>query len=178
MSLRSGIQPQGAENDGGRHDNGDEDDKGSGGSSHSDSGSTSHASLDQDSDTVSNGEADNAGGDIGDVPPPRSPKSLPPRTRKHDNKSHLTPHDKNNARHMGKDDDKPSLRDLFQKAYSKSSLHTYKSDPPKRRRNDQTRSRGSSRGGRGGAAPTRGRGQPDMKLRMNAMLEKIKRDYT
>ena len=65
-----------------------------------------------------------------------------------------------------------SLRDLFRKAYSKESLHTYKSDPLKKRKGG--RQQGTGR--RGNAAPSRG--QPNMKLRMNAMLEKIKQDYS
>ncbi|KDQ60758.1 hypothetical protein JAAARDRAFT_560866 [Jaapia argillacea MUCL 33604] len=65
------------------------------------------------------------------------------------------------------DSQKPSLRELTKQAYSTSSLHTYKSDPLNRRGSE----RGRGRGGRG-----RGRGQPDMRLRMNVMLEKIKRD--
>jgi len=58
----------------------------------------------------------------------------------------------------------PSLRELTKKAYASSSLHNYKSDPLHRRR-------------AGGRGPRRG-GQPNMKLRMNAMLEKIKQDLT
>ncbi|KAK7693399.1 hypothetical protein QCA50_002967 [Cerrena zonata] len=68
------------------------------------------------------------------------------------------------------EEEKLSLRDLEKQAYSRSSLHTYKSNAP----------RGSSKPGRGGqrgrGTRGRGRGQPDMRLRMNAMLEKIKRD--
>lgn len=81
----------------------------------------------------------------------------------------------------------PSLRDLQRQAYSQSSLHTFKSGHrgSDTRRGSQTatgrgRGRGSaasSQRGRGHARG-RGRGQPDMRLRMNAMLEKIKRDYT
>lgn len=64
-----------------------------------------------------------------------------------------------------------SIRDLTKEAYSWTSLHNYKSDPLNRGRGcGRGRSRGASRGGRG-------RGQPNMKLRMGAMLEKIKRDY-
>lgn len=67
-----------------------------------------------------------------------------------------------------------SLRDLTQKAYSRSSLHTFKSDPLNPGR--------GSRGGRGderrGTERGQGcRGQPNMKLRMGAVLEKIKRDF-
>ena len=66
------------------------------------------------------------------------------------------------------EDDKPSLRELNKQAFSRSALHTYKS-----------RGSGgkSGRGGeRGRGARGRGRGQPDMRLRMNAMFEKIKQD--
>ncbi|KAG7092388.1 hypothetical protein E1B28_008745 [Marasmius oreades] len=58
------------------------------------------------------------------------------------------------------------LRELARKAYSRESLHTYKSDPLKRRSNGEHVKKGG------------GRGQPNMKLRMNAMLEKIQRDYS
>lgn len=59
-------------------------------------------------------------------------------------------------------EEKPSLRELNNIAYSRSSLHTHTS------RGDRGRGSSQPRG--------RGRGQPDMRLRMNAMLEKIKRD--
>lgn len=69
-----------------------------------------------------------------------------------------------------------SLRDMTREAYSQSSLHTYKSDPLSRRRRREEGVRGG-RGYRGTGAPAgRGRGQPNMKLRMEVMLEKIKRD--
>lgn len=66
----------------------------------------------------------------------------------------------------------PSLRELKREAYSESTLHTFKSDPLKRRNQ-------SKRGGRDNGFIERkgGRGQPNMKLRMNVMLEKIKRDF-
>lgn len=96
---------------------------------------------------------------------------------------------------------KPTLREMQKQAYSRSSLHTHKSDPLHRRRGSQPRGRGNSadrgqdrgrgnsvgrgqdrgrgRGNdRGASRGGRGRGQPDMRLRMNAMLEKIKRDFT
>jgi hypothetical protein len=63
----------------------------------------------------------------------------------------------------------PSLRELKREAYSQSTLHSFKSDPLKKR--DQ------SSGGRGKGFIERGRGQPNMKLRMNVMLEKIKQDF-
>ena len=66
----------------------------------------------------------------------------------------------------GEDDD--SLRELLRKAYSRESLHTYKSDPLHRGKGRPALHRGGTKG--------TGRGQPDMKLRMNALLEKIKRD--
>jgi hypothetical protein len=70
------------------------------------------------------------------------------------------------------------VRDMTREAYSRASLHTYKSDPLHRNRSRGGSSRGDgvtirTAGGRG-----RGRGQPNMKLRMGAMLEKIKRDYS
>jgi len=57
------------------------------------------------------------------------------------------------------------VRELTRKAYSKSNLHTFKSDPLKKRAASE-RSKGE-----------KGKGQPDMKLRMDALLAKIKRDY-
>ncbi|KAJ3796697.1 hypothetical protein GGU11DRAFT_685269 [Lentinula aff. detonsa] len=70
-----------------------------------------------------------------------------------------------------KDYNAQNLRDLTRTAYSRETLHTYKSDPLNRR--------GNVNGGRGnGRGGIRGRGQPNMKLRMGAMLEKIKRDFT
>lgn len=69
----------------------------------------------------------------------------------------------------------PSVRDLMKEAYSRSTLHTFKADPLKKHgRNHSGR---GGRGGRGGR-PDTGRGQPNMKLRMHAMLAKIKQDYT
>jgi hypothetical protein len=69
-----------------------------------------------------------------------------------------------------------SLRELTREAYSRSSLHTFKADPLKRRRGAPDRGRGGTRG-RGSDQRRGGRGQPNMKLRMSAMLEKIKQDY-
>lgn len=90
--------------------------------------------------------------------------------------------------------EKPSLRELQRQAYSPASLHHYKSDPLHRHRgrgssfgNRGGRGGGSdrgrgSRGGRGsngrGQIRGRGGGQPDMRLRMSAMLEKIKQDMS
>ncbi|KAF7791324.1 hypothetical protein EIP86_002338 [Pleurotus ostreatoroseus] len=69
-----------------------------------------------------------------------------------------------------KKEEKPSFRELSRLAYSRESLHTYKSQHNRGDQNSRGRGRGSftQRG--------RGRGQPDMRLRMNVMLEKIKRD--
>jgi len=64
--------------------------------------------------------------------------------------------------------DKPDggdVRGLMREAYSKSNLHTFRSDPLKRRA-----ASGKPKG-------EKGKGQPDMKLRMNALLAKIKQDY-
>ena len=65
-------------------------------------------------------------------------------------------------------EDEVALRELFRKAYSRESLHTYKSDPLHRGKGRPTLHRGGTE--------RTGRGQPDMRLRMNALLEKIKRD--
>ncbi|KAF9466359.1 hypothetical protein BDZ94DRAFT_214685 [Collybia nuda] len=72
----------------------------------------------------------------------------------------------------------PSLRDLTREAYSRSSLHTFKADPLHRRRGSQPLARGGKSRGRGAPSGERGRGQPNMKLRMDAILEKIRRDLT
>ncbi|GLB35421.1 hypothetical protein LshimejAT787_0209860 [Lyophyllum shimeji] len=66
----------------------------------------------------------------------------------------------------------PSLRELTRRAYSRSSLHTFKAGS-----GQGSSGRGRGRGGaraRGGQRGETGRGQPNMKLRMEAMLEKIK----
>ena len=68
----------------------------------------------------------------------------------------------------------PSLRELKREAYSQSTLHTFKSDPLKKR--NQGKRVGGSRG-RGNGFIERGKGQPNMKLRMNVMLEKIKQTF-
>ena len=56
--------------------------------------------------------------------------------------------------------DEDDVRELMREAYSKSTLHTFKSDPLKKR----------------ALKGEVGKGQPNMKLRMNALLAKIKRD--
>ncbi|KDR81775.1 hypothetical protein GALMADRAFT_90086 [Galerina marginata CBS 339.88] len=129
------------------------------------------------------------------VPRPPSPESEPPRPHLHPSRAHIHPElpvkrtEKPNAKPEIRPKKKPrisqeeskepaqqsSVRDLAREAYSRSTLHTYKSDPLKKRQS------GSSRGGKGGniarGQPQTGRGQPNMKLRMNAMLAKIKQDY-
>ncbi|KIP09592.1 hypothetical protein PHLGIDRAFT_312217 [Phlebiopsis gigantea 11061_1 CR5-6] len=88
-------------------------------------------------------------------------------------------------REQKQNDDQPqlSLRELNAVAYSRSSLHTFKAKqlhrPQDRPQEWQGRGRGggAGRGAGRGAPPGRGRGQPDMRLRMNAMLEKIKQDF-
>ena len=64
-----------------------------------------------------------------------------------------------------------SLRDLTRQAYSPSTLHTHKSHPL--RKQHGTTSRVHFKDNPASHPP---KGQPNMKLRMNAMLEKIKRD--
>ena len=76
-----------------------------------------------------------------------------------------------------------SLRDLAKEAYSRSSLHTFKSDPLHRKKRSNNDLASSQRGRGRITASARGainvgRGQPNMKLRMDVLLEKIKRDFT
>jgi len=87
-----------------------------------------------------------------------------------------TPRKDSRTEHISEAQKEDSLRNLTREAYSRSSLHTYKSDPLHRgggsQRGRGARGTNSLAGGMG-----RGRGQPNMKLRMGAMLEKIKRDF-
>ncbi|KIM62074.1 hypothetical protein SCLCIDRAFT_25290 [Scleroderma citrinum Foug A] len=72
---------------------------------------------------------------------------------------------------------KTSLRDLTRQAYSRSTLHTHKSGPLRKQRGPNVPfSRERSKDNQVNKPSHRPNGQPDMKLRMNAMLEKIKRD--
>ena len=80
---------------------------------------------------------------------------------------------------------RPSLRELQKQAYSPATLHHHKSRPLHRTKGRMasydTRTPESSRKrgvGRGSRNTGRRGGQPDMRLRMSAMLEKIKRDYS
>lgn len=72
--------------------------------------------------------------------------------------------------------DKQSLRDLRRIAYASKLPHTQKADSslpkrvPRRSHND--------RGGKATVPVGRETGQPDMKLRMNVLLERIKRDFS
>lgn len=104
--------------------------------------------------------------------------SSSPDVKKHGNKIRTSPYDKSNnaegSANTNKEQDKQSLRDLFRKAYSKESLHTYKSG----RQQGRGRGRGRGQGGGTEGKAASMRGQPNMKLRMNAMLEKIKQDYS
>ncbi|KAF9519939.1 hypothetical protein BS47DRAFT_1009349 [Hydnum rufescens UP504] len=72
----------------------------------------------------------------------------------------------------------PSLRELMQDAYSRSSLHTFKSDPLHRRHKGEGTSNGRERGVGLNAAGRTGRGQPDMRKRMGALLAQIKSTTT
>ena len=72
------------------------------------------------------------------------------------------------------DPNEKSLRDLTKEAYSWTSLHNYKSNPLNGGRG---RGRGCGKSSQRVLRGGRGHGQPNMKLRMGAMLEKIKRDY-
>lgn len=76
----------------------------------------------------------------------------------------------------------PSLRELQKQAYSPAALHHYKSRPLHRRTAPHgSRTSESSRKmdvGRGTRNHSQRGGQPDMRLRMSAILEKVKRDYS
>jgi len=99
------------------------------------------------------------------------------RSHIHPSRSHLHPENASKSKpdprpakkqRTLKDEQEPessNVRDLMKEAYSKSSLHTFKADPLKKRV------------GPGRVQGERGKGQPNMKLRMNAMLAKIKQDY-
>lgn len=71
------------------------------------------------------------------------------------------------------DQNKPTLREMSAQAYSRSSLHTFKSG--RTHHAEESLGRYGKGGASRGSPAGRGRGQPDMRLRMNAMLEKIKR---
>lgn len=170
MSLRSGKGEEERKDD-------DENDKESEGSGHSDSNEVS---------VEHPGTASGDSSDESDEPSPPTPPSRSPSRRWKSNNQplpnnkHQTSSARNHTSTHPRDDKKESVRDLFQKAYSKSTLHTYKADPFKRGRNHhqhQNQGRGSfdNARGRGGNVNSRGRGrgQPNMKLRMNAMLAKI-----
>ncbi|PFH52413.1 hypothetical protein AMATHDRAFT_140250 [Amanita thiersii Skay4041] len=70
----------------------------------------------------------------------------------------------------GSEEGQQSLRELTKHAYSRASLHTYKSKPLKKGTN-KTEGKEPSR-------LTQRKGQPNMKLRMNAMLAKMQQKYT
>lgn len=87
----------------------------------------------------------------------------PPRKRiKHS--SETIPIKKQNEAKKTTESQEETLRDLTRRAYAPESLHTFKSDPLRRRK------------GQAGKRGTTGRGQPNMKLRMNALLERIKQN--
>ena len=79
----------------------------------------------------------------------------------------------------------PSLRELQKQAYSPATLHHYKSRPLHHSKGrtapqDTRTSESSRKKDVGGGTRNRSRrgGQPDMRLRMSALLEKVKRDYS
>ncbi|KLO13515.1 hypothetical protein SCHPADRAFT_940307 [Schizopora paradoxa] len=73
------------------------------------------------------------------------------------------------------EESKPSLRELTRTAYSPASLHHVKSN--QRNRHKQAQDTNYSRGRDQTSSGQRKGGQPNMALRMEAMLEKIKRDF-
>ncbi|KAF5386620.1 hypothetical protein D9615_001892 [Tricholomella constricta] len=109
-------------------------------------------------------------------------KPTPKKSTLHPSRAHIHPElsSKDSHKRRKVDEDQPapapppSLRELSRQAYSRSSLHTFKADQGRR---GGARGGGRERGGlrgRGGQRGETGRGQPNMKLRMDAMLEKIK----
>lgn len=74
------------------------------------------------------------------------------------------------------DDKAARARELLREAYSPANLHTFKSDPL-HKRGPRTGQRGQGRGGttmgKVGLGGARGRGQPDMRKRMGALLAQI-----
>ncbi|RDB24264.1 hypothetical protein Hypma_008717 [Hypsizygus marmoreus] len=116
-------------------------------------------------------------------------KPAPKKSMLHPSRAHIHPELAEKKPHIRRRPDEkaqptpenpPSLRDLTREAYGRSSLHTFKVGRGRgtgARGGARGRGRGRGRGdGRGPAGET-GRGQPNMKLRMTAMLEKIKQDY-
>lgn len=71
---------------------------------------------------------------------------------------------------------KPTLRELRRTAYSPASLHNVKSN--QRYRHTQVPDADKNWGNHQGSSGQRKGGQPNMKLRMEAMLEQIKKDYS
>lgn len=70
----------------------------------------------------------------------------------------------------------PSLRELQRQAHSPASLHHYKSRPLRHPKNRAASNDVSIRRREAGIGAAKGGGQPNMRLRMTAMLEKIRRD--
>jgi hypothetical protein len=150
-------------------------------------GLTRNDNLDTGSNHASERETDDEGDSvrIGDDSDEDMPEDDEPQARPRSS----TRSRKGPSKTSGEDaEEKPSLRELNRQAYSRSSLHSHKSDPLHRhgrgRGSKSAAVNGRGRGGgrdrgRGAGPSDRGgrKGQPDMRLRMNAMLEKIKRDY-
>jgi len=107
-------------------------------------------------------------------------KPAPKKSTLHPSRAHIHPEfaPRNSSKRRRVDEaeagpaEPQSLRELTRQAYSRSSLHTFKANPG-RGSGTRGRGRGGARG-RGGQRGETGRGQPNMKLRMDAMLEKIK----
>lgn len=142
--------------------------------------STSLQAADHDGDSRELEEGGTEGSDSDEqVDEVTDEEPLPRKSTLHPSRSHIHPElapkiaPKPRQTEKAEEAPKPSLRELTREAYSRSSLHTFKADPLNRRRGSAAQQRG---GGRGREARHEGRGQPNMKLRMDAMLEKIKRD--
>lgn len=107
--------------------------------------------------------------------------SSPDNKRKHEHRSDYA---QNNGRGPStaapnsstQDEERARIQELERKAYSKEALHNYRSDPLGRRKKVAKGGGGDSKHVRTRVQSSRG-GQPNMKYRMEALLEKIKQGH-
>ncbi|KAH9856940.1 hypothetical protein C2E23DRAFT_365958 [Lenzites betulinus] len=135
-----------------------------------DAATSRSSSADSASEDDEDGESEEESADEHPTPSSSKPPAVPARQLNHQQRRRAK---------KEQPEAELSLRELQNKAYSKASLHTHKSHPLNRHKAPAvSRGRGGRGGGRGsssrGAPRGQGRGQPDMGLRMKAMLEKIK----
>lgn len=145
-------------------------------------------------DTEPQGSSDEEGNESDDVksepelvkeePKPKvAEKPVPKKSSLHPSRAHIHPElaPKPSRKRQREEEEAAaaseptSLRDLTREAYSRTSLHTFKRSTARGAPRGRGRGRGDARGG-GAPRGETGRGQPNMKLRMDAMLAKIKQD--